>query len=178
MDFPPICWAKSKAGRTSSSNFRRFASASWSSWDHWRCLSVGTFPAGFFLKINDELPTIFSKKVPISLYHTSMIIVWYFYDSFGRGRLVNPLDDSNDTQISYKFLMWPQRSTPDPFLSIQHWTSLKELSSSPSMFSDLANTCGLKEDIPNPPSSPGFSPWALPQALALDDWVMKQGSTT
>lgn len=135
-------------------------------------------PSRFFLKINDELPTIFSKKVPISLYHTSMIIVWYFYDSFGRGRLVNPLDDSNDTQISYKFLMWPQRSTPDPFLSIQHWTSLKELSSSPSMFSDLANTCGLKEDIPNPPSSPGFSPWALPQALALDDWVMKQGSTT
>lgn len=72
----------------------------------------------FQLKINDKLPMFFSKKVPISLYHTSMIIVWYFYDSFGRGPFVNPLDDSNNTQISYKFLMWQQRSTPDPFLRI------------------------------------------------------------
>ena len=57
------------SGRTSSSNFRRLASASWSSWDG-RCLSsqLGC------LNKNYQLPMILSA-VPISFCDTSMLLL-------------------------------------------------------------------------------------------------------
>lgn len=137
---------------------------------------LGSLEVSFSWKLTTSCQCFFPKRCQ---YHC-IILLWLLYDTSMILLGVVPLWIRWMTRTIHRFHtnFWcdsrdQHRILSSGFNTELPWKSIPELSSSPSMFSDLAwqtNICGLKEDIP--------SPWALPQALALDDWVMKQGSTT